>query len=279
MQAGVGHSGAHARRSAILERLKIDEHVSTTELSDQLAVSSVTIRADLEALEERGRLRRVHGGAVPATPVVETRHDARRNIDREAKQQIATAALEMIEPGMTIVLDVGTSTLALAELLAADETISGVTVVTNGLRIAGALETALPRIEVFVTGGSLRAMQHSLVNPGVSEKLDRLTPSVAFIGCDGLHAEHGVTTTNFPEADVKERMRRVSDHSVLLAAASKVGEVATVKVNEVHAFDTLLTTEGLAPAVIDQLEDLGLEVRVVPGTTTIENHGELRETA
>ena len=260
-------SSIRARHAAILERLTRQEHVSTTELSQQHDVSKVTIRADLEALEERGRLRRVHGGAVAPTLVVETRHDARKNVDRSAKRWMAVTARQMIEPGMTVVLDVGTSTQALAELLADDETISGITVVTNGLRIATTLEACLHRMEVFLTGGSLRAMQHSLVNPGVSETLDRVNPSIAFIGCDGVHHEHGITTTNFPEADVKERMREASDQAVLLAAGSKVGEVATIKVNDAQAFDTLVTTVDSDAATIDQLDALGLEIRMAGKAT------------
>lgn len=256
------------RRAVILERLVRDEHVSTSELSSELAVSSVTIRTDLKVLEQRGWLRRVHGGAVPASPVVETRHDARRSVDPAAKRAMARAARGLIEPGMVVILDVGTSTLALAELLATDASLADVTVVTNGLRIAAALEPALPRLEVYLTGGSLRAMQHSLVNPGVSDHLSLLNASLAFIGCDGIHPERGVTTTNYPEADVKESMRRACQRSVLLAAAPKIGEVAMVKVNEVAAFDTVITTGSVERSLSESLVELGLELLVATDDST-----------
>ena len=249
----------HDRRAAILEVLVREEHVSTSTLSSQLGVSSVTIRADLETLEQRGELRRVHGGAVSATPLVETTHDARRGVDRDEKQAIALAALKLLEPGMVVAIDVGTTTLALAEAIAETDSVRDLTVVTTGLRIAASLEIALPRIEVYLTGGALRAQQHSLVNPGVNESLDRMHPNIAFIGTDGIHPELGVTTTNFPEADVKERMRLATDRAVLIAASSKIGETASVRVNAVSAFDTLITAGPIQDGAQDALEAEGIE--------------------
>lgn len=250
------------RWSRILERLTLDDHVSTKRLSSELGVSAVTIRSDLQHLEDRGRIKRVFGGAMLASKVLETTHEARASVDGLQKLAIAKRALSLIEPGTSIVLDVGTSTNALAELISRDSNLTGLTIVTNGLRIAGVLEGALPRNEVFVTGGMLRPMQHSLVQTGVTEALKRFRSSLAFIGCDGLHPEHGVTTTNLPEADVKESMRVNSDRSVLLAAGSKLGEVGSVRINGVSAFDTLITSYDADPAYVQQLQELGIEVLV-----------------
>lgn len=250
------------RWSRILERLALDDHVSTKRLSSELGVSAVTIRSDLQHLEDRGRIKRVFGGAMLASKVLETTHEARASVDGLQKLAIAKRALSLIEPGTSIVLDVGTSTNALAELISRDSNLTGLTIVTNGLRIAGVLEGALPRNEVFVTGGMLRPMQHSLVQTGVTEALKRFRSSLAFIGCDGLHPEHGVTTTNLPEADVKESMRVNSDRSVLLAAGSKLGEVGSVRINGVSAFDTLITSYDADPAYVQQLQELGIEVLV-----------------
>ena len=250
------------RWSKILARLASQDHVSTKELSEELGVSSVTIRSDLQHLEDRGRIKRVLGGAMLATKVLETTHEARSTVDGLQKLAMAAKALTLIEPGTSVVLDVGTSTFALAELIAKDQTLTGLTLVTNGLRIASALEGALPRNEVFVTGGMLRVMQHSLVQSGVAEGLSRFRSSIAFIGCDGIHPDHGVTTTNLPEADVKEAMRINSDRAVLLAAGSKLGEVGSVRVNGVSAFDTLITSEDADPVIVAELQELGLEVLI-----------------
>jgi len=256
------------RRQAILALLASNEHVSTTLLSERLGVTSVTVRSDLDVLEQRGRLRRVHGGAVSASPLVETSHDYRGSLDSAEKRLIALAAVSLLEPASNIILDVGTTTLAIAEEIVADTSIEGLTIITNGLPIAAALEAAVPRVSVYLTGGALRPLQHSLVNPGVTESLERVHASIAFIGADAIHPVNGMTTTNFPEADVKEAMRRATERSVLVAAASKIGEVAMVNVNEVRAFDTLITAGDVSAAQIGELEASGLEVFVAaPGAT------------
>ena len=255
------------RWTAILDRLAASEHVSTKDLSTELGVTSVTVRTDLRLLEEDGRLRRVHGGAVPASHVLETSHDDRGGVDDAQKVAIAALAATLLEPGMTVVLDVGTTTLALAEHISNNAAIAGLRIVTNGLRQASCLEAAMPRNEVYVTGGELRPMQHSLVQSGVVEGLSRFHADLAFIGCDGVDPAHGVTTTNLPEADVKEAMRRLSQRSVLLAAASKLGEVASVRVNTVGEFDTLITSADADPERLAKLERLGLGVLVAPPVT------------
>ncbi|MGI9616380.1 MAG: DeoR/GlpR family DNA-binding transcription regulator [Acidimicrobiales bacterium] len=250
------------RRLAIMRRLSDEEHVSTSDLSESLGVTTVTVRADLKVLEQRGKLRRIRGGAVPASPLVETSPHIRRNVDGNEKALIASAAVALLEPGTSVLLDVGTTTFAVSERIAQDDELTDLTVVTNGLMIATALEPALPRISVQITGGAVRAMQHSLVNPGVTESLSRLRTNIAFIGCDAIHPKYGVTTTNFPEADIKEAMRKATDRSVLLAASSKLDEVAMVRVNDIAAFDTLVTAGKVDQHQVEALEDLGLEVVV-----------------
>lgn len=165
---------------------------------------------------------------MPASPLVETGPGIRRDVDGREKALIASEAVAMLEPGMSELVDVGTTTCAVVGRIAQDDEIRDQTVVTNGLMIATAPEPALPRISVHITGGAVRAMQHSLVNPGVTESLSRLRTSIAFIGCDAVYPKFGVSTTNFPEADVKEAMRKATDRSVLLAASSKLDEVAMV---------------------------------------------------
>lgn len=251
---------AQERRDSILGALAAREHVSTSDLGQTLGVSVVTIRSDLEVLEERGRLRRVHGGAVIARPLVETSHDARAGVDAVEKAAIARTAVGLLEPGMSIVLDVGTTTLAIADRIATDLAVTDLTVITNGLLIAMRLEAAAPRVEVHLTGGTLRPMQHSLVGTRVVEALSELRVNISFIGCDGIHASRGVTTTNFPEADIKEAMRVCSERSVLVAATGKLDEVAMVRINDISAFDSLIVDDGLDEVKADELDALGIEV-------------------
>jgi DeoR family transcriptional regulator of aga operon len=203
--------------------------------------------------------------------VLETSHDARISVDGLQKLAIAVLASSLLEPGTSVVLDVGTTTETFAKYIAGNSEISGLTIVTNGLQIASSLEGAMPRNEVFVTGGMLRPMQHSLVQTGVVEGIKRFRTSAAFIGVDGIHPDHGVTTTNLPEADIKEAMRSNTERAVLMAAASKLGEVASVKINSLGAFDTLITSEDADPALVSAFEDQGLEVLIAPNQLALDS--------
>jgi DeoR family transcriptional regulator of aga operon len=131
-------------------------------------------------------------------------------------------------------------------------------VVTSGLSIALALEPALPRFTVIVTGGTLRPQQHSLVNPYASALLDSLHVDIAFIGCNGVDPVAGVTNVNLPEAEVKSRMLRSSTRHVVIADASKIGKRALGLIGAVTEFDTLVTAGDIPADVVDELAGRGL---------------------
>jgi DeoR family transcriptional regulator of aga operon len=259
------------RLIAILESLEKNEHVSTKALSDELQVTQVTVRSDLKLLENQGKIVRVFGGALVANRIPETAHEQRSEVDHYAKVAIANKAAELLGSQMTVVLDVGTSTFELAKQISSDSALHSMTIVTNGLQIALALEKAIPRNDVVVTGGLLRPIQHSLVHSGATEVIERFRSSYCFIGCDGIDPVGGATTTNLPEADLKEAMRKNADRSVLLAAGSKLGKIANVKINEISAFDTLITSEDADPKIIEALRAQGLEVIVAPLDKSVAN--------
>ena len=218
------------------------------EASTLLGVSEVTIRGDLTALEQAGLLVRVHGGAMPRTasasdsaPSAEPTLEQAQALASETKTAIGVAAAALVSPGQSVILDVGSTALAVAHALVARTDLVDVTVITNGLSIALALEPALPRFTVVVTGGTLRPLQHSLVNPSASAFFDSVHADIAFIGCNGIDAEHGVTNINFPEAEVKHRMVQSSARRVLIADASKLGQTHFGVIGPVDEFQVLVT--------------------------------------
>jgi DeoR family transcriptional regulator of aga operon len=137
-----------------------------------------------------------------------------------------------------------------------------VAVITNGLSIALALESALPRFTVVVTGGTLRPLQHSLVNPSASQFLESVHADVAFIGCNGIDPERGVTNINYPEAEVKRRMLQSSARHVLIADGSKLGQAHLGVIGSVSDFDQLVTGGDLPEDIADELRGRGLEILV-----------------
>ena len=253
------------RRERMLRVIAERQFVRVAELAGTFGVSDVTVRTDLAALEQEQGVRRVRGGAIaPSAPVRAERsyEEASRRMPAE-KAAIAAHAAGLVGSGMSVLLDVGSTTTAIARALVARTELERVTVVTNGLTVALELEAALGRITVVVLGGTLRRLQHSLVDPWASFVLSRLHADLAFIGCNGVDADRGVTNLNLPEAEVKARMIAAAERTVVVADGSKIGQVHLAKVADVGDIGTVLT--GLsAPAVeLSRLRRSGVEVVLV----------------
>jgi Transcriptional regulators of sugar metabolism len=232
-----------------------------TEASDELGVSVVTVRSDLNALEASGALRRVHGGAV-SNGGMETSFERSLASSAEEKHQIAEAAAGLVESGSSVLLDVGSTTALLARALVAREELHDVTVITNGLTIALELEHAIPRFQVIVTGGTLRPLQHSLVDPLASVLLGRITADIAFVGCNGVHAERGVTNVNLPEAELKRLMIASAQRAVVVADGSKIGGTCVGRVAALDEVHSLITGASAPIDEVSRLRAAGLTVYV-----------------
>jgi len=260
-------------RQARMAGIVFDEGFArVTDLAGRFGVSAVTVRADLSALEARARVRRVRGGAVPAPgllrepsqelPLGERPFESSQWEAPVQKSSIRVHAAAMIADGDTVILDVGTTTTAIARALVLRTDLRDVTVVTNGLNIALELEPAAPRISVVVTGGTLRPLQHSLVNPLGTVLLERLRASVAFVGCNGVDPEVGITNVNLPEAEVKRAMLLAARRRVIVADGSKVGGVELAKVCDIEEVNLLITDPSADPEVLEAIAAAGCQVEL-----------------
>ncbi len=259
---------ARIRRDRMLSLLREQDFVRVAELAERFDVSEVTVRGDLDALQARGQLRRVRGGAVPrAAAPAERRFEEAEVAAAGQKRAIALAAAATVSDGDTIVLDVGTTTTAVAQALAERTELSDVTVFTSSLTIALALESADPRLTVVVTGGTLRSKQHSLVEPLAGLVLGSINAGTAFIGCNGIDIERGVTNVNLPETEIKRMLLRASQQRVVCADSSKLGQVALAHVCDLDDVDLLITDDRADPDLIAALRETGLEV-VLAGAAT-----------
>lgn len=266
------------RREQILSWIETHQFARVTELSTVFDISEVTVRSDLDHLEQRGQVRRVHGGAVlhDRPSRVERSFEEQSQASVEEKKAIGTEAAGLVAPGDTVIIDVGTTCAAVAEAIVARTDLHGVTVVTNGLNIARIFEPAMPRFSVVVTGGTVRPLQHSLVDPFGGPVLERLHADLMFLGCNGVHAVHGVTNINLPEAEMKRRMMGASRKTVTVADGSKIGQLSTAWVCDLDEIDLLITTNLAADDQIESLEVEGLDILQVEGldptdqTTTTE---------
>jgi DeoR family transcriptional regulator of aga operon len=252
---------ASLRQSTIRRELEASGRVSIAGLKERLAVSEVTIRADLKHLEQRGVLTRVRGGAVAARHgSLELPLEQAITANRAEKMAIGARAASMVRDGQTVIIDVGSTTTEMARALSPD--LSGVNVITNGLNIALILE-AFPGISVIVTGGTLRRLQHSLVAPLGTLLLGQLRADLAFLGCNGVHPARGFTNTNIAEAEIKQAMVRSADRVVVLADHDKIGKVASAFVADVSEANLLITGAAADETVLDNLRSAGLSVELV----------------
>lgn len=248
------------RRRRLLDAVRTDGFLRVTDAAAILGVSEVTVRADLATLEASGQIARVHGGALAVGSRVEDPVETTSAREAAAKRDIGRAAAALVSPGQCVVLDVGSTALAVAHALVDRGDLDDLIVVTNGLAIALALEPAVPRITVVVTGGTLRPLQHSLVDPFAASVLDGLSCDLAIIGCNGVSVERGVTNVNLPETDVKRRMVRTARRVMVVADSTKLGVASLGVVAELADVHVLVTDRPSSESA--RLEDAGLEVVV-----------------
>jgi DeoR family transcriptional regulator of aga operon len=180
------------------------------------------------------------------------------------KAAIGRAAADLVADGETVILDVGTTTTEAARALAARTTLTGVTVLTSALNIALELESSIPRLTVVVLGGTLRPLQHSLVDPLAAMPLAQVNAHTVLLGCNGVDPVAGVTTMNLPEAAVKRRLLAAARRRIVLADASKLGTVHLAHLCALDEVDAVVTGPAPDARVVDELRARDVDVVVAP---------------
>ncbi len=252
------------RRERMLAEIKEREFVRVGDLSRRFGVSEVTVRGDLDSLAAKGKVHRVRGGAIPRLiPNQEQPFENSLSSFAAEKVAIGQAAAALLEDGETVLIDVGTTAAATARAVAARTELHDVVVFTNGLKTALELEPASPRVTVVVLGGTLRPLQHSLVDPLATLILEQITVKTVLLGCNGVDPVGGVTNINLPEAEVKKRMLAVATRRIVLADGSKLGRVEVARLCGIGDVDMVITGRSADPAVVEALRDRGCDVQVV----------------
>jgi DeoR/GlpR family transcriptional regulator of sugar metabolism len=250
------------RLTAILTALQQSGSVSVEGLSRELEVSLVTIRRDLDALENQGLLRRTHGGAISIEPFFyepfKNDRSFQAQVERfaEEKRRIGRAAAALIKEGEIIALTPGTTT---TEVIRGVPLNHRVTVVTSTVNVAMELSKRKD-LNVFVTGGHLRGEWFSLVGPTAAQSLSHLSIHTLFIGADGVDPKQGITCFSPDESQLNSTMVKHAQRKIAVVDHSKFGVVAGWRICPTSELDMLITDSGATDEMIEPFEKAQVSV-------------------
>ena len=230
------------RRNKILQQLSINGSVRITDLIALLNVSDETIRKDLQAMEERGILKREHGGATLISGNEEDEIDRRNTENMEAKNRIAREALKYIPAGepMAIALDAGSTSYCLAQLLAQR---SGQTIITSSIPVAELFNG--DKNDVYLLGGKLRQKDRSLYGQWALNFIGSIRISVAILGSSGVKNRNGLCAVTFDDADIKHAYIKNSERSIALLDSSKFQKCSMVESARWEDLGMVITDDGI----------------------------------
>jgi DeoR family transcriptional regulator of aga operon len=253
---------AEERRQKIQEIVQENGRITIEEIVGKFGVSAVTARADLDVLAKRGSAMRSHGGAVrQLNPVVDYPLRFKETIHHAEKVRIAHAAVQMIKPHQTIILDSGTTTAQVARQIKTSR-IHHLTVITNALNVAYELAET-EGVSLIMIGGILRRSSSSFVGPQAEHMLQDLHADHLFLAVDGLDPEVGFSTPDILEAQLNTVMIRVANEVTVVTDASKFGRRSLSLIGRIECARRIITDNRLDAETAESLRAKGLKLVIV----------------
>jgi len=252
------------RHRKILEILAEKDNISVAELSKMLSVSEVTIRADLTALADEGKVQRVHGGAQLLEERVRQEHSfqIRRNQNAERKQKIGKYAAQFVESLDSILLDSSTTVLAMAKALRDRTDLKETTVIPTGIWTAIELMSC-QNINVLMPSGYLRSISGSITGLPTSEFFENLNIQKAFLGAWGVSIKHGLTDSHLLEIELKKMIIRKAQEVIILVDGSKFIQNGLAAYSDIKNVLKIVTDKNAPKSVLKEIKSLGIEVHIV----------------
>lgn len=246
------------RRQELVQAIESENGLPTVTLAERFGVSEMTIRRDLQELASRGLVQRVRGGAMQLGGVRdEPPFDQSTGERSEEKVRIGRAAAELVKPGHTVIIDIGTTALQVARHLHGRP---GLTVVTNNLAVYEEL-AADEAVDLLLLGGLVRRNYRSVGGLLTQEALGRIRADLAFIGISGIDHDLTLLDTTIEEIPVKRAIIAASNQVVLLADGAKFWGSGLSRVANIDVISTLITTEDAPAGRLGELRERGIEVR------------------
>lgn len=243
------------RRAHLLRLLDETGKIVAKDAAAELGISEDSIRRDLRDLAAEGLCQRVYGGALPVSPAVAD-YTTRHSVEPGGKRAVAVTAAGLVRPGSTLILDGGTTALAVAEALPRD---LECTVITNSPTVASAL-LQHPSADLFLLGG--RVFKHSAVACGAAavEAAQNVSADLCLIGVTGVHPEAGLTTGDAEDAAMKRALAARAAETYVLASSEKIGTASPYRVLPWGQVTGVITDAAPTDEVIKQLSALDVEI-------------------
>jgi DeoR/GlpR family transcriptional regulator of sugar metabolism len=247
------------RHRLIVEQLGLHDRVSVGDLAELAGTSEMTIRRDLEQLESRGALRRVHGGAVNvALGGADLPYGIRELTNIDAKERIGKAAADTLLNGETVILDTGSTTVAIAKAMVGRQ----LTVTPLSLHSLFEL-TRSETIKLLLPGGQVRAGELSIVGNATEAAFTDFSYDTFIIGCCGIDAKNGATAVDLEDVRVKRAAIRASSRRIAVATAEKLSRVTLARICPAEDIDLLITDAPDDASTVARLRDSGMSVLCV----------------
>lgn len=263
---------ASARRASIEEIVAKQGEVSLADLAERFGVSEMTVRRDLDVLEEEGVLRKIMGGAIfVGGKSTEPSFHSRAAAAAEEKSHLAAIAVSLLKPRQTVILDSGSTVLAVAREIRGKGL--GLTVVTPSVLVAVELADE-PDTTILVTGGRLRPGELSLIGSEAEDAFLRYNCDVYVMGVAGVDAVRGASEYHREEGAVKRYAARSADRVIAVVDQSKLGRVQLINVLDAADLDAVVTDAPEDHPTVVRLREAGIAVHrtAAPGDVA-ENPG------
>jgi len=256
---------ARQRQTLILARVREDGGVRVADLARELGVSDMTVRRDLDILDSRGLIEKVHGGAtsLPGSALFEPGFAAKSSLQENEKDSIAEAAMGLVVPGTAIGISAGTTTYALARRLI---DVPALTVVTNSVPVADVLHRAGRPDQTIILTGGVRTPSDALVGPFAVAALRTIHLDQVFLGVHGMDPRSGFTTPNVLEADTDRALAAAGRRLIVVADSSKWGVIGISSIATLDEADTLVTDAGLDEAARRIASERIRELMIAPAS-------------
>lgn len=245
---------AMERYRSIVERVRGKGRASVTDLADHLEVAPETIRRDLSYLEKQGLVQRVHGGAIPVW--LEPTVDLKNSIQQAEKLRIAKAVISLLPENGTVILDAGTTTAQIIQLIPDSARLR---IITNSPDHAVALMEK-ENIEIILAGGRVRKGTRSCVDQWAINTFEGIVADLAIVATNGISLARGLTTPEPTEGAVKSAMLGAAKKKIVVADHTKFTQDHFSKFGEIREIDLIVTDDSVDQGAVAQIETTGVKV-------------------